>query len=216
MMVQVPAGAAPGQVLQVQLPPSSSTNAVQQHQAPAHQPLRPPSSHTIPGGMVTVGGHQFAMPGLPHRLNTMSHAANLHAMEEYWFDRTCKKVKIGLAWDAGCDVDSSVAMLDRNMTIVDTVSYKQLQSRCRSVKHSGDDTTGKGGGDDETIKVKLRDIPQRVTHLLFVVSVFSAGRSFAHVRRCSVRAVLDKKHQSFKPVLFKYPLSQSHAAHCNA
>jgi stress response protein SCP2 len=56
-----------------------------------------------------------------------------------------RKVKMGLGWNAGCDVDGSCVMMDANKRTVETVSYSQLSSNDNTVKHSGDDRTGEGG-----------------------------------------------------------------------
>lgn len=45
--------------------------------------------------------------------------------------------------------------------------------------HSGDNQTGAGDGDDETITLRLRQIPQRFTSILVVVGAFKKGSSLA-------------------------------------
>jgi len=148
---------------------------------------------------------RFKLPKVPHVLNTTSSAANLSTKDEYWFDRTCKKIKVALAWDEGCDVDISVALMDKKMELLDTVHYKKQTSSCNSVTHSGDDETGEGDGNDESVRVRLRDIPQRVTHLLFFAIVYSKGKSLTDVRNCTMSAYMDKTTQ--QPLLFKYPIT---------
>eukprot|EP00959_Pyramimonas_sp_CCMP1952_P009190 191776-Pyramimonas_sp.AAC.1 len=56
-----------------------------------------------------------------------------------------RKVKMGLGWDAGCDVDASCAMLNADKSIHDIVFFQKLSSSDGSIKHSGDDRTGEGG-----------------------------------------------------------------------
>ena len=86
-----------------------------------------------------------------------------------WTVRIKQSVKFGLAWDAGCDVDGSVALFDSSYECVDIVSYAKLRSKFhKAVEHSGDDMTGWGGGDDEIIKIRLRRLPpKRVLRCLY-------------------------------------------------
>lgn len=45
----------------------------------------------------------------------------------------------------------------------------------------GDNRTGKGGGDDETIIARLDQLPASIDTLVFIVSAFKQGVSFANV-----------------------------------
>ena len=104
-------------------------------------------------------------------------------------DCKVKRVAMGLGWDSGCDVDGSTALFDAKHQLVDMVWWKKLVSSNGAVKHSGDDRTGEGGGDDEVIKVDLDDLPLKVHYLLFAVCVYSGAASFAQVSHnpdCSV------------------------------
>ena len=64
-----------------------------------------------------------------------------------------------MGWDTKLDIDSSVIMMDRNGGIVDVVWYCNKRSKCGSITHSGDDRTGEGSGDDETIFIRLSTVP---------------------------------------------------------
>ena len=76
-----------------------------------------------------------------------------------------KKILIGLGWDtnasdtgADFDLDASVFLLDSNAKVAnekDFVFYNNLSSSDGSVVHTGDNRTGEGDGDDESIKVDL-------------------------------------------------------------
>ena len=79
-------------------------------------------------------------------------------------------------------MDASAALIGSQHDVVDLVWWHNLKSTCKSVKHSGDDTTGEGGGDDEIITVDITDIPLRVHHILFAVCIYSDGFSFDQVR----------------------------------
>jgi len=50
-----------------------------------------------------------------------------------------------------------------------------------NVQHSGDNLTGAGSGDDETITVNLERIQGNIHQIFFVINIYTAGRSFAQV-----------------------------------
>lgn len=98
-------------------------------------------------------------------------------------------VSMGLGWDGArgifggaksVDLDASVLLLDANKTLVDQVWFRSLKSRCGSIVHSGDNRTGAGAGDDETIKVNLAALPDNVQYLVFTVNSYT-GQSFNDV-----------------------------------
>ncbi|AXH60298.1 TerD family protein [Pseudomonas amygdali] len=100
-----------------------------------------------------------------------------------------RAVSMGLGWDGArgifggaksVDLDASVLLLDANKALVDQVWFRQLHSRCGSISHSGDNRTGAGDGDDETIKVNLAALPANVQYLVFTVNSYS-GQSFNDV-----------------------------------
>eukprot|EP00928_Gymnodinium_smaydae_P055397 TRINITY_DN3895_c0_g2_i1.p1 TRINITY_DN3895_c0_g2~~TRINITY_DN3895_c0_g2_i1.p1 ORF type:complete len:337 (+),score=49.29 TRINITY_DN3895_c0_g2_i1:59-1069(+) len=87
-------------------------------------------------------------------------------------------IKIGLAWDFKkkdpvVDLDASVAGLDDEETIKDVVSFKNLSGFGGVISHSGDDRTGEGDGDDETISVRLNELPEEVDKLVIVVNSYT-------------------------------------------
>ncbi|TPG63238.1 TerD family protein [Ewingella americana] len=115
-------------------------------------------------------------------------------------------VHIGLGWDAAkskglfgmfggsggeIDLDASCVMLDSDGEAVDTIWFRKLQSSCGSVKHSGDNRTGAGDGDDEVILIDLGRVPSDVEHLAFTVNSFT-GQNFTKVENASVR-ILDQR-----------------------
>ncbi len=114
-------------------------------------------------------------------------------------------VHIGLGWDAAkskglfsmfgggseIDLDASCVMLDGDGEVVDTIWFRKLQSSCGSVKHSGDNRTGAGEGDDEVILIDLNRVASDVEHLAFTVNSFT-GQDFSKVENASVR-ILDQR-----------------------
>src|ERR1043166_8910426 len=47
-----------------------------------------------------------------------------------------------------------------------------------SLVHSGDNQTGRGDGDDETVTVEFSRIPPQITSIVFVAAAFKKGSSF--------------------------------------
>lgn len=86
------------------------------------------------------------------------------------------------------DLDASCVMFDRSGQNTDTVWFRQLQSKCGGLKHTGDNRTGDGDGDDEQILVDLSRVSSQVQHLVFVVNSFS-GESFAEIENAVCRLV---------------------------
>lgn len=80
------------------------------------------------------------------------------------------------------------------MKPVDLVWFRQLSSKDGSIKHSGDNLTGEGDGDDETINVDLQRLPASVQHLVFTVNSFR-GQKFDQVENAYCRIVNNSKNQ---------------------
>lgn len=105
------------------------------------------------------------------------------------------RIFLGLGWDAktgffggSIDLDASCAMYDENKALVDTVSFRQLHSRDGSIRHSGDNLTGAGDGDDEVINVDLTTVPVNVKSIVFVINSYQ-GQTFDKVKNCFCRLV---------------------------
>lgn len=113
------------------------------------------------------------------------------------------KVFMGLGWDVASpktdargksaestsiDLDASCLLFDDKRQLVDTVWFRQLASKDGSVKHSGDNRTGAGDGDDEVIHVDLSAVPANVSHLVFTVNSFT-GQDFSRVANAVSRLV---------------------------
>lgn len=86
------------------------------------------------------------------------------------------------------DLDASCIMFDANKQMLDTVWFGQLQSKDGSIRHTGDNRTGAGDGDDEVINVDLSRIPSNVQSLVFTVNSFT-GQSFEKVANAFCRIV---------------------------
>lgn len=118
-------------------------------------------------------------------------------------DPDMKNVLIGLGWDVRTtdgqdyDLDASVFLLAENGKVrndLDFIFYNNLRSADGSVEHTGDNRTGKGDGDDESIKIKLDKIPADVAKLVFVVTIHDATvrrQNFGQVEGAFIRLVND-------------------------
>lgn len=56
-----------------------------------------------------------------------------------------------------------------------------------SLVHSGDNQTGRGDGDDETVTVEFARLPGNVTSIVFVAAAFKKGSSFQKARNISFK-----------------------------
>jgi stress response protein SCP2 len=97
------------------------------------------------------------------------------------------EVAFGLGWDAGCDVDASVVALTQNGSVTEQAYFGNKIACDGAIRHSGDNTTGEGAGDDETIQLNLMELKSRWTHCFVCVNVYSAGKDFNDVKNESVR-----------------------------
>lgn len=116
---------------------------------------------------------------------------------------TMTNVLIGLGWDARStdgqdfDLDASAFLLTANGKVrndADFIFYNNLKSSDGSVMHTGDNRTGEGEGDDESLKIKLPLIPADVDKIVFVVTIHDAQvrrQSFGQVANAFIRLVND-------------------------
>jgi tellurium resistance protein TerZ len=115
------------------------------------------------------------------------------------------KVRMGLGWDArkvrgffgkikeqDVDLDASCLLFSAAGELVDQVWFQQLKSKDGALVHTGDNRTGAGDGDDESIIVDLASVSPNVTTLVFVVSSYS-GENFSQIENAVCRIVDEKK-----------------------
>jgi len=96
-------------------------------------------------------------------------------------------LKLGLGWQAreDCDVDGSCISLDIDGNIIGCVFHEDLSDS--GITHSGDDLTGEAEGDDEIITIRLKQLDERVSQLIFLVMIYSDGMSFSDIFDAYVR-----------------------------
>ncbi len=101
------------------------------------------------------------------------------------------------------DLDASVIVFDENKQSIDLVWFQQLKSKDGSILHSGDNLTGEGDGDDETIYVDLDNLDARAKYLVFTVNSFR-GQTFDEVDNAFARLVDDRS----KSEICRYTLNE--------
>ena len=115
-----------------------------------------------------------------------------------------KKITVGLGWDvnrydggADFDLDASAFLLGASGRVnsdEDFVFYSNGTHASGSVIYGGDNRTGAGEGDDETIAVDLSLVPANVEKIDFTVTIYDAAerrQNFGQVSNAYVRIVDD-------------------------
>ena len=112
-----------------------------------------------------------------------------------------KKMLIGLGWDvratdgAAFDLDGSAFLLNASGKVrsdTDFIFYNQTKSADGSVEHTGDNRTGEGDGDDESIIVELEKVPAGIKSLFVAVTIHDAQarrQNFGQVSNAFIRCV---------------------------
>jgi tellurium resistance protein TerZ len=113
-----------------------------------------------------------------------------------------RSVTLGLGWDAASssllsklfgagediDLDASCVIMNKSRQAIDQVWFGQLESNCGHIVHSGDNRTGDGDGDDESITVNLAKLKPNVDSLVFTVNSFT-GQDFKKVKNAYCRII---------------------------
>ncbi len=133
------------------------------------------------------------------------------------------QVRMGLGWDTikkkglfgkmkevSVDLDASAILLTGDNQVQEIVYYGNLRSRDGSLMHTGDNLTGKGDGDDESIMVDLPRVPPTVAHIVFVVNSFS-GQNFSQIENATAR-IVDSADRDRELVRYELSGSGTHTA----
>lgn len=104
-----------------------------------------------------------------------------------------RRVAMGLGWDPAAagrniDLDASAIVVDSRGKKVESVWFMSKSAYRGAIEHSGDNLTGDGDGDDETIVVDLSRLPEQARSLVFVVNSFQ-GQKFTEVRSAYCRLI---------------------------
>ena len=126
----------------------------------------------------------------------------------------------GLGWDTnrydgshGFDLDVAIFMTNEQGKVdTDTnfVFYNNPKDAAGSVVYSGDNRTGEGEGDDETVNITLSKVPADVAKISFTVTIHEAqarGQNFGQVSNAYIRIVDTAKNEE----LLRYDLGEDYS-----
>jgi stress response protein SCP2 len=123
-----------------------------------------------------------------------------------------RRVAMGLGWDPArggrsIDLDASAIVIGARGKKTDSVWFMSKSAFRGALEHSGDNLTGHGDGDDETIQVDLGKLPADAQAIVFVVNSFQ-GQKFTEVSRAYCRLIdLDTRAE-----LVRFELTDSKAS----
>lgn len=116
-------------------------------------------------------------------------------------DPNLVRILIGLGWDerstdgASFDLDASAFLLGAKGKVRgdhDFIFYNQLRSVDGSVEHTGDNRSGQGDGDDESLLVDLSKVSAEIDKVAITVTIHDAatrGQNFGQVANAFIRVV---------------------------
>ncbi|MCF2903196.1 TerD family protein [Pseudoalteromonas sp. OFAV1] len=126
------------------------------------------------------------------------------------------RILIGLGWDARTtngkdfDLDASAFLIGENGKVYQQPGIVGYMDGCESggngsVTYGGDNQTGEGEGDDETIEVLLDKVPSGINKIVIAVTIYDAisrRQNFGCIENSFVRVV----NQDNDNVICKYDL----------
>ena len=115
------------------------------------------------------------------------------------------QISLGVGWDVAkkgffggllggggdIDLDASCITFDADKTVLESVWFGKLTNGSGTIRHSGDNLTGEGDGDDESIAIQLDRLDSKVEYLVLTVNSFR-GQTFDKVANAFGR-VVDKR-----------------------
>jgi len=131
-----------------------------------------------------------------------------------------QKFIVGMGWDTNAtdsgvdfDLDASAFMLNATGKVVSEkhfIYFNNLKSPEGCVEHTGDNLTGAGDGDDESIKVDLSKLPNGCESITFVVTIHEGEarrQNFGQVRNAFVRVYDPNTNEE----ILKYDLGEDYS-----
>jgi tellurium resistance protein TerZ len=137
------------------------------------------------------------------------------------YDISATRVRMGIGWDedpgAGyartgrreVDLDAT-ALQFTGSQLFDLAFYNNLATRDGSVTHQGDNQSGTGEGDDESILVDLGRVHGPVDTILFLVSSYM-GQSLAWVANAYCRLVDDETDEELARFTLTFSIEETGA-----
>ncbi|RCX17601.1 tellurium resistance protein TerD [Anaerobacterium chartisolvens] len=125
---------------------------------------------------------------------------NLSKGQRVSLDKSITLAMVGLGWDTNqydggydFDLDAAAFLLGENGKVLsdnDFIFYNNLDGRNGAVKHTGDNLTGEGDGDDEVILINFSKMPSEVHKVAITVTIHDAvarRQNFGQVSNAYVR-----------------------------
>lgn len=113
------------------------------------------------------------------------------------------KTTVGLGWNPrvtdgqAFDLDAIAFLVNESGKVradSDFIFFNNLKSSDGSVVHNGDNRTGEGDGDDETLSVDLSKVPADVAKIIFAVTIYDGqgrNQNFGQVGNAYIRVIND-------------------------
>lgn len=112
------------------------------------------------------------------------------------------RITLGVGWDVAkggffgrmlggggdIDLDASCLTFDASKTVLEAVWFGELINASGTIRHSGDNLTGDGDGDDESIVIQLDRLDAKVEYIVLTVNSFR-GQTFDKVANAFGRVV---------------------------
>jgi tellurium resistance protein TerD len=129
---------------------------------------------------------------------TLNKGGNVSLSKE---DPSLKRIIVGLGWDARAtdgasfDLDASAFLLNSDNKVRadnDFIFYNNLKSSDGSITHNGDNRTGDGEGDDESIGVNLLSVSASIEKIAFCVTIHEAEirkQNFGQIQAAFIRII---------------------------
>ena len=127
-------------------------------------------------------------------------AVNLAKGQRVSLDKGMTMALVGLGWDvnqydggADFDLDACAFVLGANGKVrcdEDFIFYNNLESKDGSIRHTGDNLTGEGDGDDEVLIIDFTKVPADVQKIAITVTIHDAQarrQNFGQVSNAYVR-----------------------------
>lgn len=130
---------------------------------------------------------------------------------------TMNLVELGLGWNPRAtdgkafDLDAVAFLVGADGKVTqgsDFIFYNNKTSACGAVNHNGDNRTGEGEGDDESLSVDLSKVPANIEKVIFAVTIHEGqqnNQNFGQVDKAYIR-VLNKDNNSEE--LARFDLSE--------
>ncbi len=149
-------------------------------------------------------------------------AINLCKGQRVDIDDSIKLALVGLGWDTNrydggyeFDLDASAFLLGPNDKLLrdeDFVFYNNLSARNGAVTHTGDNLTGEGEGDDETLIIDFTKLPEEIEKVAICVTIHDADarrQNFGQVSNAYIRvAKLADEFDNVGEPMIKFDLEE--------